>query len=87
MSAVMHTEEPTKLTTKALRRLDLTFDGEVPAELLRGVPGVMAVHENGHDVQLVVEGSTAEVFAVAVPYGVTNVVSRAADLRRDITVH
>ncbi|MFI7680158.1 ATP-binding cassette domain-containing protein [Actinophytocola sp. NPDC049390] len=69
-----------ELKAKALRRLDLTFEGEVPAERLRAVPGVTEVHANGSGVQLVVEGSTAELFAVAAPYRITGVVSHEPDL-------
>ena len=69
-----------ELKAKALRRLDLTFDGEVPADRLRTVPGVTEVHANGAGVQLVVEGSTAELFAVAAPYRITGVVSHEPDL-------
>jgi ABC-2 type transport system ATP-binding protein len=68
------------LKAKALRRLDLTFDGAAPVDLLRGVPGVTEVHGHGDDVQLVVEGSTADLFAVAAPHRITNVVSHEADL-------
>ncbi len=69
-----------ELKAKALRRLDLTFEGEVPAERLRAVPGVTEVHANGSGVQLVVEGSTAELLAVAAPYRITGVVSHEPDL-------
>jgi ABC-2 type transport system ATP-binding protein len=69
-----------ELKAKALRRLDLTFEGEVPADRLRAVPGVTEVHANGSGLQLVVEGSTAELFAVAAPYRITGVVSHEPDL-------
>jgi len=69
-----------ELKAKALRRLDLTFEGEVPADRLRAVPGVTEVHANGRGVQLVVEGSTAELLAVAAPYRITGVVSHEPDL-------
>jgi ABC-2 type transport system ATP-binding protein len=68
------------LKAKALRRLDLTFDGDVPAELLRTVPGISELHANGSEVQLVVEGSTAELLAVAAPYRIASVVSHEPDL-------
>jgi ABC-2 type transport system ATP-binding protein len=69
-----------ELKAKALRRLDLTFDGEVPADLLRTVPGVSELHANGSGVQVVVEGSTAELLARAAPYRITSVVSHEPDL-------
>ena len=69
-----------ELKAKALRRLDLTFEGEVPADRLRAVPGVTDVHANGSGVQLVVAGSTAELLAVAAPYRITGVVSHEPDL-------
>ena len=70
----------TELKAKALRHMDLTFEGQVPTELLRAVPGVTEVHANGAGVQLVVEGSTAELFAAAAPYRITGVVSHEPDL-------
>lgn len=69
-----------ELKAKAVRRLDLAFEGEVPADRLRAVPGVTEVHANGSGVQLVVEGSTAELLAVAAPYRITGVVSHEPDL-------
>lgn len=68
------------LKAKAVRRLDFTFDGEVPADRLRAVPGVTEVHANGTGVQLAVAGSTAELLAVAAPYRITSVVSHEPDL-------
>ena len=69
-----------ELKAKAVRRLDLTFEGEVPADRLRAVPGVTEVHENGPGVQLVVEGSTAELLAVAAPYRIAGIVGHEPDL-------
>jgi len=69
-----------ELKAKALRRLDLTFDERVPLDLLRAVPGVTEIHANGSGVQLAVEGSTAELLAVAAPYRITSVVSHEPDL-------
>jgi ABC-2 type transport system ATP-binding protein len=69
-----------ELKAKALRRLDLTFDEQVPLDLLRAVPGVTEIHANGAGVQLAVEGSTAELLAVAAPYRITSVVSHEPDL-------
>jgi ABC-2 type transport system ATP-binding protein len=68
------------LKAKAVRRLDLTFEGEVPEDLLRAVPGVTEVHANGTGVQLAVEGSTAALLAVAAPHRITGVVSHEPDL-------
>jgi ABC-2 type transport system ATP-binding protein len=69
-----------ELKAKAVRRLDLTFEDDVPADRLRAIPGVTEVHANGSGVQLVVEGSTAELLAVATPYRITGVVSHEPDL-------
>jgi ABC-2 type transport system ATP-binding protein len=69
-----------ELKTKAVRRLDLTFEENVPLDLLRAVTGVTEVHANGSGVQLVVEGSTADLLTVAAPYRITSVVSHEPDL-------
>jgi beta-exotoxin I transport system ATP-binding protein len=70
----------TELKAKALRHMDLTFEGEVPEALLRAVPGVTDVHANGSGVHLVVEGSTAELFTAAAPYRIAGVVGHEPDL-------
>jgi ABC-2 type transport system ATP-binding protein len=69
-----------ELKAKAVRRLDLTFAGDAPLDLLRVTPGVTEVHENGSGVQVVIEGSTAELLAVAAPYRITGIVSHEPDL-------
>lgn len=69
-----------ELKAKALRRLDLVFDGPAPADRLRGLPGISDLRSNGPNVQVVVEGSTAELFAAAAPYRISSVVSHEPDL-------
>jgi len=68
------------LKAKALRRLDITFEGPPPADVLRAVPGVADVAANGAGVQLVVTGSMAGLFAAAAPYGIASLVSHEPDL-------
>lgn len=68
------------LKAKALRRLDITFDGSPPLEALRAVPGVTDVVANSTGVQLVVAGSMADVFATAAPHRIASLVSHEPDL-------
>ncbi len=68
------------LKAKALRRIDLTSDGPVPADQLRALPGISYLRSNGSFAQLVVEGSTAELFAAAAPYRISGVVGHQPDL-------
>jgi len=68
------------LKAKALRRIDLTFTGAVPLDDLARLPGVREVRAFGTTAHLTVEGSTDELFRVAAPHGIGNVVSHEADL-------
>jgi ABC-2 type transport system ATP-binding protein len=68
------------LKAQALRRLTLTFDRPVPAEALRRASGVRDVTVDGSRAQLVVEGSTADLLAVAAPHRVSAIVSQEPDL-------
>ncbi len=68
------------LKAKALRRLDVTFERTAPLDRLRMVPGVIEVSPNGASVQLVVEGSVAELLEVAAPYRIANIVAHEPDL-------
>jgi ABC-2 type transport system ATP-binding protein len=68
------------LKNRALRRIDLTFAGPAPLLVLDAVSAVREAHADGAVAHLVVEGSTAELFRVAAPYGVTQVVTHEPDL-------
>jgi ABC-2 type transport system ATP-binding protein len=69
-----------KLKAQALRRIDLTFESAPPLDELRAVPGVREARATGSTVQLVVEGSTADLFTVAAPHRVAQVVTHEPDL-------
>jgi ABC-2 type transport system ATP-binding protein len=73
-------EEVATLKAHAVRRLDLTFDGVAPIDVLRRVPGIRVLAASGPSVHLAVEGSMAELMRAAAPYGMANVVSHEADL-------
>lgn len=68
------------LKAKALRRIDLTFAGPPPVELLRASPGVQEVRVVDSTAHLAVEGSTAGLLAAAAPHGIENVHTYEADL-------
>jgi ABC-2 type transport system ATP-binding protein len=68
------------LKAQALRRIDLTFAGQPPLPSLRAIPSVREAHATGDTAHLVVEGGTAELFRVASPYGITQVVTHEPDL-------
>lgn len=63
-----------------MRRLDITFGSRPPLDALRALAGVTDVVANGAGVQLVVTGSTAELFAAAAPYRIESLVSHEPDL-------
>jgi ABC-2 type transport system ATP-binding protein len=71
-----------KLKAQALRRIELTFDQPVPADLLRGVAGVRDLAVDGSTAHLTVEGSTADLLATAAPHRVSNVVTHEPDLEQ-----
>ncbi|HEX6871515.1 MAG TPA: ABC transporter ATP-binding protein, partial [Micromonosporaceae bacterium] len=73
-------ESVDKLKAQSLRRIELTFDGPAPAQALRGVPGVRDLAVERFHAQLMVEGSTADLFRTAAPYGVANIVTHEPDL-------
>jgi ABC-2 type transport system ATP-binding protein len=75
------------LKERARRRIELTFDGEPPGEVLAAVPGVREVHITGSTAHLVVEGSTAHLVAALAPYRVEDVVSQEADLEEIFLAH
>jgi ABC-2 type transport system ATP-binding protein len=68
------------LKAKALRRVDIAFEGPVPIESLRAAPGVGDVVATGSEAQVVVEGSMAGLFAAAAPHRIARVVSHEPDL-------
>ncbi|HEX6076417.1 MAG TPA: ABC transporter ATP-binding protein [Micromonosporaceae bacterium] len=69
-----------RLKSQALRRLDLGFENLPPAEVLREVSGVREVHLNGSAVQVTVEGSPADLLAVAAPYRISSITTHEPDL-------
>jgi ABC-2 type transport system ATP-binding protein len=69
-----------RLKAQALRRIELTFEGPAPLDALRRVSGVRESRVDGSRVELAVEGSTAELFEIAAPYRVHNVVTHEPDL-------
>jgi ABC-2 type transport system ATP-binding protein len=75
------------LKARALRRIDLTFADRPATTMLAAIPGVRDVEVDGATVQLVVEGSTAELIAALAPYRVDNVVSHEADLEEIFLAH
>jgi ABC-2 type transport system ATP-binding protein len=68
------------LKAQALRHIDLTFEGEPPVERLRLTAGVRDVRADGRRVRLVVEGSTADLLAVAAPHRVSAITTGEPDL-------
>ncbi len=76
------TADVADVKARARRRVDLTFvDGvEPPIVELTRVPSVRDVDVVEGTVQLVVEGSMAELLRVAAPFGVERVVSNEVDL-------
>ncbi|HWD79701.1 MAG TPA: ABC transporter ATP-binding protein [Kribbella sp.] len=68
------------LLDNARRRLDLTFAGTPPTDLIQAVSGVQQVSIDGRVAHIVITGSTAELLKAVAPYDVTNVLSHEADL-------
>lgn len=68
------------LKAKALRRVDLTFITAPPLDLLRRTRGVSDLRADGATVGVVVEGSMADLFKAAAPYGIRSVVTHETDL-------
>jgi len=73
-------ESVDKLKGQALRRIDLTFEGQPPVAQLRTVTAVRDLRVAGSTAHLVVEGSTADLLQVAAPYRVHQVVTHEPDL-------
>lgn len=73
-------ESVVTLKARALRRIELTFDGLPPITQLRALPSVRDLRISGSTLHLVVEGSTADLFEVAAPHRVERVVTHEPDL-------
>ena len=71
-----------ELKARTRRRVDLTFrpGSPPPIETLAKVTSIREIQVEGDTVQLVVEGSMAELLAVAAPFGIERVVSNEVDL-------
>jgi ABC-2 type transport system ATP-binding protein len=69
-----------RLKAQAVRRIDLTFEGPVPLAPLRAARGVRDVQNAGTTAHVVVEGTAAELFAVAAPHRIAQVVTHEPDL-------
>ncbi|GAA0804773.1 ABC transporter ATP-binding protein [Spirilliplanes yamanashiensis] len=73
-------ESVENLKARAVRRIDLVFEGPPPVAALRAVPAVREARSTGHTAHLVVEGSMAGLLAVAAPHGVEHVVTHEPNL-------
>ncbi|MFI1991521.1 ABC transporter ATP-binding protein [Actinoplanes sp. NPDC020271] len=73
-------EEIEKLKAQAVRRIDLTFTGNPPVELLHQVSAAREITVTGRTAHLVVEGHTTELMRVAAPYGIEQIVTHEPDL-------
>jgi beta-exotoxin I transport system ATP-binding protein len=73
-------ESVEKLKARAVRRIELTFDGPPPVPQLRAVDGIREVHALGSTVHLTVEGSAADLLATAAPYRIESIVTHEPDL-------
>ena len=68
------------LKRRALRRMDLTFAGDPPLDVLSGIAGVRDLTVTGTTAHLSVEGSTADLLAAAAPHRVEQIVTHEPDL-------
>jgi ABC-2 type transport system ATP-binding protein len=68
------------LKRRAVRRMDVTFDGAVGPEDLAGVPGVRVAGRAGPAVRLVVEGSLDSLIKALAQFNVSNLVTHEPDL-------
>jgi len=73
-------ESVEKLKAQAVRRMDLTFAAGPPADQLAMLAGIREVTVAGATAHLIVEGSTEELFRVAAPFGIEQVVTHEPDL-------
>jgi len=68
------------LKRRAVRRMDLTFAGDPPLDVLSGIAGVRDITVTGTTTHLSVEGSTADLLAAAAPHRVEQIVTHEPDL-------
>jgi ABC-2 type transport system ATP-binding protein len=68
------------LKSRALRRLDITFQACPPVAALRAAKGVREATSEGNTVRLAVEGTMADLFRLAAPCGIAQVVTHEPDL-------
>lgn len=83
--AVVDTVETLKARTS--RRIDLTFAGDPPVDVVGAVAGVTVLGVDGPLVHLVVEGSTADLVAVLGSHRVDDIVTHEADLEEVFLAH
>lgn len=69
-----------ELRARSGRRIDLRFDGPVPAGALRAVHGARRVLVDGATATVELTGPTTELLRVAAPYGVAGITTHEADL-------
>jgi len=68
------------LKAKALRRIEIQFDREVPASKFEGLPGVQDVEIHDSRLMLTVQGSIDSIIKAAAEHTVNNVVSHEPSL-------
>jgi ABC-2 type transport system ATP-binding protein len=68
------------LKRRAIRGLDLEFEGPVSPDGFRALPGVRAVEAHGHSLRITFEGSINALLQAALQHQVINLNSREADL-------
>jgi ABC-2 type transport system ATP-binding protein len=73
-------ESVARLKRRALHRMDLSFAGEAPLEVMRSLENVRDLTVTGSTIHLAVEGSTADLLAAAAPYRVEQIVTHEPDL-------
>ena len=69
-----------ELRAQVMRRWDVTFVHEVPADVLRAIPQVAEVRVRDRTAHLVLAGSAEELLRTVAPYGVENVETHETDL-------
>jgi ABC-2 type transport system ATP-binding protein len=75
-------EELEHLKERARREVELVFHDAAPVDALRAASGVRSIEVNGARVRIVVEGPMDDVFRVAAPAGIENVVAEEAPLEQ-----
>jgi len=77
---LLATRSMQRMRDDAVRRVDLTFDDQVPAAPIRRAAGVRDVRIDGLTAHVGVCGSMAELFSAVAPYGVVDVQTHETDL-------